>query len=217
MIVAIDGPAGAGKSSVGRAVAQRLGFVRIDTGALYRAVGLAATHAEVAPDSPGLEAFATGLELAFDGERVMLDGQDVTEAIRTPEMSRAASLYAAQPAVRRALLELQRRLGRVGDSVLEGRDIGTVVFPDAEVKIFLTASDEARAGRRLKELEARGVSSSLEEVLSEMRARDEADAGREVAPLQKAEGAVVVDTTDLDFDGSVEACVRVVERARQAG
>ena len=215
MIVAIDGPAGAGKSSVGRALAERLGFVRVDTGALYRAVGLAATRAEISPDDPTLEAFASGLELRFEGDRIFLDGEDVTGAIRTPEMSRAASLYAAQPAVRRALLDLQRRLGRAQHSVLEGRDIGTVVFPDAEVKIFLTASDEARAGRRMRELQAKGTDVSLQTVLNEIKARDAADAGRAEAPLQQAEDAVVVDTTGLDFDGSVQACVDVVEAARQ--
>ncbi|MFN3197106.1 MAG: (d)CMP kinase [Bradymonadia bacterium] len=211
MIVAIDGPAGAGKSSVGKAVAQQLGFVRIDTGALYRAVGFAATRGQVGPEDPGLGAFASGLDLAFDGDRVLLDGEDVTEAIRTPEMSKAASLYAAKIPVREALLSLQRRLGRAQDSVLEGRDIGTVVFPDAEVKIFLTASDEARAQRRLKELEGKGITASLDEVLADIRARDAADSGRDVAPLVQADDAVVVDTTALDFEGAVEACVRVVK------
>ena len=202
MVVAIDGPAGAGKSSVARAVARELGFTYLDSGAMYRAVALAARErarppAEVAP--------TLSLEL---GERVRVDGRDVTAEIRAPEVSEAASVAAAQPAVREAMVAEQRRLLRDGDWVAEGRDIGTVVAPDAEVKVFLTASSQARAQRRAAEL---GVDAAT--VLAEQAIRDERDTAREHSPLQAAHEAVTLDTTDLTLAQVVERVVDLV-RAR---
>jgi CMP/dCMP kinase len=199
VVVAIDGPAGAGKSSVARAVARELGFTNLDSGAMYRAVALPARQrgrppAEVAP--------AMSIEL---GDRVRVDGRDVTEQIRTPEVSEAASVAAAQPAVRAAMVAEQRRLLRDGDWVAEGRDIGTVVAPDAEVKVFLTASSEARAQRRAAEL---GVDTAT--VLAEQAIRDERDTGREHSPLQAAPDALALDTTDLTLAQVVERIVGLV-------
>lgn len=218
-IVAIDGPAGAGKSTVARQLARRLGFTMVDTGAIYRAVALAARRAGVEwDDDAGLSrVLAPGLGLAFvappedapaEAQRVLLHGHDVTEAIRTPEISRGASVVSARPVVRDALLELQRSLGRGAPrgAVLEGRDIGTVVFPEAPVKLFLTASDEARAGRRFAELEAKGLHVPYAEVLADQRRRDESDRSRDIAPLKAADDAVVVDTTGLDLEAVVERC-----------
>ncbi|OLC73289.1 MAG: cytidylate kinase [Deltaproteobacteria bacterium 13_1_40CM_4_68_19] len=211
-IVAIDGPAGAGKSTVARQLARRLGFTIIDTGAIYRSVALAAQRAGVSwDDDPGLARLLdAGLGLTFRGERVLLRGEDVTEAIRTPEISRGASVVSARPVVRQKLLQLQRDLGRAAPrgAVLEGRDIGTVVFPDADVKFFLTASDEARAQRRHAELAEKGLSVPLPEVLADQRRRDKDDTERAIAPLRAAADAVVVDTTGFDLEQVVERCFR---------
>jgi CMP/dCMP kinase len=186
MVIAIDGPAGAGKTSVARTAAAELGFGYLDSGAMYRCVGLAALQSG---DPPAQIAPRLRIEL---GERVMLDGQDVTEAIRSPEVSEAASQAAADPDVRRALVALQRQLLSAGDWVAEGRDIGTVVAPDAAVKVFLTADPAERARRRAAELGA-----DPETVLLEQAIRDERDSAREHSPLQAAPGAVVLDTTGL--------------------
>jgi cytidylate kinase len=216
MIVAIDGPAGAGKSTVSRHLAARLGFTRIDTGALYRGVALAARRAGYTPAAAAmLEPFVRALGLRFDGDALLLDGEDVSSEIRAPEISRAASDFAAQPPVRAGLMELQRRLGRSTDTIMDGRDIGTVVFPDADVKIYLTASAAARAERRHRELLAAGHHASFETVLAEIEARDHQDMNRAIAPLRQADDAVVVDATTLDLPGAVAACVALVEAARR--
>jgi CMP/dCMP kinase len=215
-IVAIDGPAGAGKSTVARHLARRLGFSMVDTGAIYRAVALAASRAGIAwDDDAALGALLDppeklGLSFA-EGDRVLLHGDDVTQAIRTPEISRGASVVSARPIVRQRLLGLQRELGRAArmGAVLEGRDVGTVVFPDADVKFFLTASDETRAQRRHAELAEKGLSVPLDEVLAGQRQRDRDDTERAIAPLRPAPDAVVVDTTDDDFDTVVERCLRI--------
>ncbi len=211
-IVAIDGPAGAGKSTVARQLASRLGFSMIDTGAIYRSVALAAERRGISWDDDEAlrQMLAGGLGLDFQGERVLLDGEDVSEAIRTPGISRGASVVSARAVVRKALLQLQRDLGRAATrgAVLEGRDIGTVVFPDAEVKFFLTASDEARAGRRHAELAERGLSVPIEEVLADQRRRDRDDSERAIAPLRAADDAIRVETTGLDLEEVVERCFR---------
>lgn len=205
MVVAIDGPAGAGKSTVARAVARELGFTYLDSGAMYRCVALAAIEQDRPP-----AAVAPELHIEL-GDRVLLDGRDVTEQIRTPKVTEAASMAAAQPAVREAMVTEQRRLLGDGDWVAEGRDIGTVVAPEAEVKVFLTASPEARAQRRAAEL---GV--DVATVLAEQTIRDERDTGREHSPLQEAPDAHAIDTTDLAFDEVVSAIVALVDRARAA-
>ncbi len=202
-IVAIDGPAGAGKSTVARQLARRLGFSMIDTGAIYRAVALAARRAEIPwDDDDGLRKLLdAGLGLVFREDRVLLKGRDVTEALRTPEITRGASVVSARPVVREKLLGLQRELGLEAPrgAVLEGRDIGTVVFPDAQVKFFLTASDEARAQRRHSELAEKGLHVPLEDVLADQRQRDKDDTERAIAPLKPAPDAIVIDTTGLDL------------------
>jgi cytidylate kinase len=204
MVVAIDGPAGAGKSSVARAVADRLGFTYLDSGSMYRAVALAALRAGV---TPAEVAPTTSIDV---GDRVRLDGEDVTAEIRTPEVSEAASQAAAEPAVRAAMVDQQRRLMSDGDWVAEGRDIGTVVVPDAAVKVFLTASPDARAARRAAEL---GGDAST--VLAEQTIRDQRDSEREHSPLRAAPEAVTVDTTDLSFDEVVDRVVGLVDAARR--
>ena len=203
MVVAVDGPAGAGKSTVARAVADALGFTYLDSGAMYRAVGLLTLrHGGAASE----HARALGIRL---GPRVLANGEDVTEAIRTPEVSEAASKVATNEAVRAALVEKQRALLASGDWVAEGRDIGTVVSPNAEVKVFLTASPEERARRRADELGA-----DLRTVMQDQALRDAQDAGREHSPLERAPGAVELDTTGLSIDEVVAKVVELVERAR---
>jgi cytidylate kinase len=211
IIVAIDGPAGAGKSTVAKAVAQRLGFGLVDTGAIYRAVALLASEAGLRDDDEaGLERIMSSLEIQFhlEGEisRVVVNGRDVTDAVRTPEISMAASSLSARSVVRRGLLDLQRRLAGEGGVVLEGRDIGTVVCPDAQVKVFLDASVEERARRRCKELQDRGVKADLATVTAEVIARDEKDMRRALAPLRPATDAIILDSTSL----SVEEVVAVI-------
>ncbi|MEI8258837.1 MAG: (d)CMP kinase [Deltaproteobacteria bacterium] len=219
--MAIDGPAGAGKTTVARRVASALGYVLVDTGAIYRAVAYAAKKRGVAwDDRPAMEALAHSLvdtetlslaASAGDVPRMRLDGQELAEEIRTPELSMGASTVSAFPGVRDALLDLQRRFGANGGVVLEGRDIGTVVFPDAEVKVFLTATDADRAERRFRELQSRGVAATLEKTLEEVRTRDRQDSERAVAPLRAADDAVRIDSSRLTVDDVVAA---VVSRAR---
>jgi CMP/dCMP kinase len=204
MVIAIDGPAGAGKSTVARAVADRLAFTYLDTGAMYRCVALAVTERGGEP-----AAVAEGLEIEL-GDRVLLDGRDVTEEIRTPAVSQASSQVSSDPGVRAALVRKQQQLLQEGDWVAEGRDVGTVVCPDAAVKVFLTASPEVRAQRRAEEL---GV--DLETVLAEQLERDARDREREQSPLVPANDAVPVDTSDLDFGGVVDQIVTLVVEVRE--
>jgi cytidylate kinase len=205
MLVAIDGPVGAGKSTVARAVAARLGFTYLDTGAMYRCVALARLQDELADRKRTLDE----LRIDFEGDRVLLGSSDSTEAIRTPEVSQRASVVATDPEVREHLVERQRGLTQRGDWVAEGRDIGTVVRPDAELKVFLTASDEERAGRR-----AAQTGRGLAEELADLRERDERDRTREASPLVKADDAVELDTTGLAFDEVVERIARMAEDVR---
>jgi cytidylate kinase len=202
MVIAIDGPAGAGKSSVARAVARALGFTYLDSGAMYRSVALAAMRDGRPPDE-----IAPQLRIELGDGRVELNGEDVTDSIRDPRVSEAASRAAADPSVRRAMVAMQRRLLSEGDWVAEGRDIGTVVAPDAALKVFLTASAPERARRRAAELGA-----DPETVLCEQAIRDQRDRTREVSPLEPASGAVVLDTTEIDLD---EVVRRVAELARE--
>ena len=204
MIVAIDGPSGAGKSTVAKAVAKELGFSCLDTGAMYRAIAWQALQNGVSlDDEAALGEIARTYEIAFghvEGDpvpkRVFIGDAEVTDAIRTAEIDRAVSPTSAAPSVRAALLDQQRRIGTAGDYVVEGRDIGTVVFPDAAVKVFLTASDEERAHRRVRQNVDRGIGSiDYEEVLADLRRRDAADSSRATAPLRAAEDAVQIDST----------------------
>jgi cytidylate kinase len=229
-IVAIDGPAGAGKSSASRLLAARLGFALVDTGAIYRAVALAATRGGVAfDDDAGLGRLLPGLRIRFtppvapgEAQRVFLDEEDVTGEIRTPPISLGASAVSARPVVRGALLALQRRLATAAEirgAVLEGRDIGTVVFPDADLKVYLTASELARARRRHLELQAKGDPSTLEQVLEDQRRRDKNDSEREVAPLKPAADARLLDSSAWPLEQVVETLSAEIEArlaARQA-
>jgi cytidylate kinase len=215
LVVAIDGPAGAGKSTTARLLAERLGYDLLDTGAIYRVMALLSRRAGVSwHDGPGLAAFADGLDLRFKLEgtlnRVLVADEDVTKEIRTPEMSDGASRVSALPEVRAALLELQRRLGAQGGVVVEGRDIGTVVFPDAGAKFFLTASSDERARRRVAELQAAGRPADLATTLAEMKERDERDSTRAVAPLKQADDAIAIDSSGLTPDEVVSKMATLV-------
>ena len=214
--VAIDGPSGAGKSTVARAAAAKLGYVYVDTGAMYRSIGLAVCRRGIAgEDTAGI--IATLPEIAIqltyqDGaQHVLLNGEDVSSAIRAEEIGMAASAVAAIPAVRTFLLDAQRTLAVSRDVLMDGRDIGTVVLPNATVKIFLTATPEARAERRYKELLMKGEKHDYQNVLADVRARDYQDTHRAAAPLRQAEDAVLVDTSDLNFDQSFEALKKVIQ------
>lgn len=207
--VAIDGPVGAGKSSIARAAAHRLGFVYADTGALYRSVGLFCHRNGVDMTDPAQIAGCLGsirLEIRLiDGvQHIFLNGEDVSEEIRLPEISMAASAVSAVPEVRAALLDTQRDIARTNNVIMDGRDIGTVVLPNAQVKIFLTASPEIRAKRRYDELRAKGSDVSFDNVLSDLNRRDYNDSHRAAAPLKQADDAVLADTSELDFEQSVE-------------
>ena len=213
--VAIDGPAGAGKSTIARTAAKNLGYIYVDTGALYRAVGVyslrhgfdtknADTVASTLPD------IQVELKFLGDIQHVFLNGEDVSEEIRTPDASMAASDVSAVPAVRQFLFDLQRDIAKQNNCIMDGRDIGTVVLPDAQVKIFLTASPEARAQRRYKELQEKGASDTYEAVLADLKQRDYNDSHRVVAPLKPAEDSVLVDTTALNLEESVEKVISVI-------
>ena len=218
--IALDGPAGAGKSSIARRAAKALGYIYVDTGALYRTVGLAAMRNNVEPKpSAELEHLLASIhvELTFNetGEQIVLhDGEDVSGEIRTSEASKMASNISAVPAVRAYVLDLQRDMAKTNNVIMDGRDIGTVVLPDAKVKIFLTASPEARAQRRYKEMVEKGMDVQYESGLKHVMERDYNDMLREIAPLKPAEGSITVDTTELDFEQSIDAVINVIKENR---
>ncbi len=214
--VAIDGPSGAGKSTIARRISEEFGFIYVDTGAIYRTVGLAAALRKLDPkDKAAVVAMLPeiSIRLAYgeDGlQHMYLDGEDVTSRIRTPEISLYASGVSAHPEVRAYLMEMQRSLARENDVVMDGRDIGTVVLPDAGLKIFLTASPEARARRRCSELIAKGQDVKYEDVLRDLKLRDENDSTRAAAPLKAAEDALLLDTTEMDFEESCRAVAAMI-------
>ncbi len=215
-IIAIDGPSGAGKSTVGKLLAQRLGFMYIDTGAMYRTAALLALEAGIdVNEGEKVARLCESLDFSFEVEgtrvRVVCNGRDVTEAIRTHEMGMYASDVSKQPAVRTALLKLQRELGEKHDAILDGRDIGTVVFPQADIKFFLDASLEERARRRYRELVEKGESVSYEEVKATMERRDHNDSTRRIAPLRPADDAIRVDTTGKSIPEVLESLMRSIE------
>ncbi len=216
MNVAIDGPAGAGKSTIARAAAKKLGFIYVDTGALYRAVGVYSLRNGLDTENPEtvegtLPHIQVELQFQDGVQHVLLNGEDVSEEIRTPQASMAASAVSAVPAVRRFLFDLQREIAAKNDCIMDGRDIGTVVLPQAEVKIFLTASPETRAMRRFKELQEKGAPDTYEAVLADLKQRDYNDSHRTVAPLKPAEDSVLVDTSALTLPQSVEKVIEVIK------
>lgn len=207
--IAIDGPAGAGKSTVAKGLAKKLGFIYVDTGALYRAIGVCAIRKGVdTKDADGVSSLLSDIkiELKFvDGvQRVFLNDEDVSEAIRTPDASMAASNVSAIPSVRAFLLDLQRDIAKKNNCLMDGRDIGTVVLPDAQIKIFMTADVEERAMRRYKELQEKGINDSYEQVLKEMKERDFQDSNRPIAPLKPAEDSTIFDSTGHTLEESIE-------------
>lgn len=216
--VALDGPSGAGKSTLARAVAKELNLLYVDTGAIYRTVALNALRRKTElGDAVAVTALLpeTGISMTYDAaglQRMLLNGEDVTEQIRTQEISMAASIVSACPAVRTFLLEMQRDMAKKHSVIMDGRDIGTVVLPDANIKIFLTASCEARARRRWLELQQRGTVKDFEILLRETRERDENDMNRAAAPLRPAEGAIMLDTTEINFQ---ESLARIIEIIRE--
>jgi cytidylate kinase len=214
--IAIDGPAGAGKSTIARALAKELGFYYVDTGAIYRTVGYFMDLWGVAPkDVDGINRYIDELTVDIrydeDGKQHMImNGMDVTEDIRTPEISQIASTISAHKVVRDTLLEMQRDMARKHNVIMDGRDIGTVVLPKADVKIFLTASAQVRAQRRFEELQAKGGKDTFEKVLADIEKRDYQDSHRAVAPLKQASDAVLLDTSDLDVEGVIAAMKQIV-------
>ena len=215
--IAIDGPAGAGKSTLAKALAARLGFLYVDTGAIYRTVGLFVARSggdcgDKAQVLARLPEIRIAMTYGEDGlQHMLLNGEDVTKAIRENAVSGCASLVSAYPEVRAFLLDMQRELARTHNVIMDGRDIGTVVLPGADVKVFLTASPEERAKRRCRELEQRGQPVDYRQLLEEITQRDYADSHRAAAPLKQAEDAVLLDTSALDFDASLEALLAIVK------
>jgi len=221
LIVAIDGPSGAGKSSVTKALAERLGYIHIDTGAMFRTVALFVSRLEIDPeDDAALDSLCSRLSIEFDSSggksRVMANGEDVTTNIRTPEISLLTSKIAARPSVRKHLLLQQQKMGARGGVVLEGRDIGTVVFPDAHVKFYLTATAEERGRRRYEELKEKGENVSLQQTIADVQQRDQQDLNRDIAPLRRADDAIEIDTTDLTPDAVLSRMeILVCKREKQ--
>ena len=220
LLVAIDGPVGAGKSSISDEVARRLGILHLDTGAMYRAAGLYVLRQGLDPHdeqaaTAAVEKTDIGVRYTDGGQRTLLNGEDVTELIRTEEISKAASAVSSHAGVRRQLVRAQRALAESTPMLMDGRDIGTVVLKDAPVKIYLTASPEARAERRLRQYAEKGETHTFEEVLRAVNARDYADMHRETDPLRKADDAVVVDSSDLSFEETVNAILALVNAAME--
>ena len=216
-IIAIDGPSGAGKSTVAKLLAKRLGYVVLDTGAMYRAVAFRAKQTGLClEDEERLSRLASSLRVTFltrnEELRVVCAGEDITEAIRSPDMSSLASDISKREGVRSALVRLQREMGRAGGVILEGRDIGTVVFPDADVKFYLDADAEERARRRYEELIGKGVKVTFQETLEDVIRRDRSDMTRAISPLRKAKDAVVIDSTHLSAEEVVEKMIRVIQQ-----
>lgn len=212
--IAIDGPAGAGKSSIAKAVSAQLGYIYVDTGALYRTIALFVNENNI-PDEEiekNLEKAEVSLKFIDGTQRVFLGDRDVSELIRTPEISMAASRTSAIPAVRAHLLELQKKIARENNILMDGRDIGTVILPDADVKIFLTASAEERANRRYRELSEKPDCPSYEEILKDIIQRDYNDSHRETAPLKQAEDAILVDTTGMNLEESSAEIIRIIHK-----
>jgi len=219
LIIAIDGPSGVGKSTLSKLLSRELGYLNLDTGAMYRTVAFAASRQGIdANDYDALQKLCENIVIEFtrsDGEeRVLLNGEDVSSDIRTPEISLLTAAVAACPEVREAMVARQRELGAEGGVVLEGRDIGTVVFPNAEVKFFLKASAEVRGQRRFLELQAKGVGVGLARTIAEVKARDNADINRSTSPLKQAEDAVVIDTSELDISQVLTQMLAVIEEVR---
>ena len=214
--IAIDGPAGAGKSTISRKAAEILGYIYVDTGALYRTVGLKFSKLGISDEldcdiEDVLQKTTVDIRFVNGEQRVFLDGNDVSEEIRTPEASKMASVVSKKASVRAFLLEMQRKLARENNVIMDGRDIGTVVLPDATVKIYLTASAESRAKRRYKELIEKGMSVTYEDVYNDMVERDFNDMNREIAPLKQADDAVVADTTNCDLNESIELILNLIK------
>ncbi len=217
--IAIDGPAGAGKSTIAKAVSKALGCIYIDTGAMYRAIGVTALEKGVDPkDAEKIATILDDIDMKIiskdDGQHILINGNDITGKIRTPDASMAASCVAVIPEVRLKLVDIQRDIAKNNNVVMDGRDIGTYVLPDAKIKIFLTAAVEERASRRYKELMEKGEKCSLDEVIADMIARDKQDSEREFAPLKKADDSILLDTTNLSLDESVTAILKIVEESK---
>ncbi len=209
-VIAIDGPSGAGKSSVSRLVAQRLGFQYLDTGAFYRALAFHLTRKGTSPESPDEQIIdaVRDAEISLDGEKVFLNGEDISDVIRTTEAGHFASIFSARKSVRDHLLMIQKAAGRNCDIVAEGRDMTTVVFPEAQVKIYLDASEEGRAERRYLQLKEKGLRITMEEALRDVRDRDFRDKNRDIAPLRKAEDAIYIDTTDMSLGAVIDVILK---------
>ncbi|OAG28420.1 (d)CMP kinase [Thermodesulfatator autotrophicus] len=222
LLITIDGPAGAGKSTVAKKLAQKLGYLYLDTGAMYRVVALAAKRLGLDfQDEERLGELAKTLDFKLvpreNGVSVFLGEEDVSQAIRTPEIDRLSSVVARVPGVREALKTRQQAIGKEGGVIAEGRDMGSVVFPDAEIKFFITASLEARARRRYKEQKQKGLNISFEEVLTNLRERDERDSKREVAPLVIPEGAIIIDTSELSPEQVLDMVLKEIEKVKKDG
>ncbi len=216
IIIAIDGPAGSGKSTLAKMVAERLGFTYLDTGAMYRAITYLAIREGIVDDEEAVSKFILGLDVTLKFEngvtRVFVNGEELTDYIRTPEVNGKVSEISAMPAVRKELVRMQQQMGKVGNIVAEGRDTTTVVFPDANVKIYLVASVDVRAERRHKEYMEKGVDIDIEEVKENLRKRDAIDSGREVSPLTRAENAIEVDTSSLSVDEEFEILIENIKK-----